>query len=535
MNCKAVHLEFEKPQRSRLSGENITRPDELFSELSCPSLKEDVLDKIYRQVCENPDDWNLIMALAFKHGYHEEALELCKKMLSAKCNLKKAIRFLARTLEKLTFFGEAEKYFQLGVVQKDIFLHNLYLQFLLKHPRSTSHSLLKEHQEYARLHCQKFAGGRQIDVIPWDGERKINLGFTCSFFGSSTILHQLYCWLKHISQEKFNIFLYVGDEVFPDYLVNASEKSRHTPVSKVSDRDFISITRNDELDILVELNGFSPGHRFLAMYNRCAPIQVSYLNHTATCGLENIDYLLTDTISVPKDDEENYTETICRIPECFFCFNFDDEMDFPVSEFLPFVQNGFITYGFFGDSSKLNNRFLEIVAKILKETNSSRFMIANLGMSAKPTREKLKEFFSGYGVNEDRLLLLPGTDRRRIAIYHQQVDISLDSWPYCGGNTIAESLWYGVPVMTLYGARFSSRYGASLLKACGLDDFVAYNEDEYISKSTSLATDLKLLGNLRKNLRKEMKGIGGFSDTKTFAKKMEEQFIWMIHNLEESE
>ena len=162
-------------------------------------------------------------------------------------------------------------------------------------------------------------------------------------------------------------------------------------------------------------------------------------------------------------------------------------------------------------------------------------MTANLGISANCTREKLKKFFKGYGVDKNRLLLLPGTDRRGIAKYHQQVDISLDSWPYCGGNTIAESLWYGVPVITLCGDRFSSRYGASLLKACSLNYFVAYSEDEYIRKATSLATDIKLLKNLRKNIRKKMKNTGGFSDAKTFAKKMEERFIWMINNFQESE
>ena len=77
--------------------------------------------------------------------------------------------------------------------------------------------------------------------------------------------------------------------------------------------------------------------------------------------------------------------------------------------------------------------------------------------------------------------------------------------------------------------------GGHLAVFGGLDDFVAYNEEEYIRKSTSLATDLKLLGNLRKNLRKEMKRTGGLSDTKTFAKKMEERFIWMINNLKDSE
>jgi len=497
---------------------------------SLPGMKECLLDKLYRQLSGNPDDWKLIIILAFKLNCFDDALELCRRLLQSDVCKVQATRFLARTLENMTFFNEAEYFFHLGLESGDIVIYEYYLQFLLKHPQSSSEILLREHCKYAQLFCRKFPGIDVIESRRCDGARKVNVGFTCSFFNSSTIIHQFYCWLVHLSTNLFNIFLYVGDEVVPEYLINSSFHVRHTNVSSLDDASFLQLTRNDGLDILVELNGFSPGHRFLAMYNRCAPVQVSYLNHTATCGIDEVDFLLADEVSLPEDDEQFFLEKICRIPGCFFCFNFDDENDFPVSYTPPFIENGFITYGYFGGSAKLNDFILEMMAEILKTTPCSRLMVANLGMSARRTREKIYEFFNHFGVDRSRLTLHNGTDRYSIAKYHKDVDVCLDTWPYCGGNTIAESLWYGVPVVTLYGDRFSSRYGASLLKACELENLVAYSRIEYISLASQLASEEKLLIDLRKSLRKNMKKKGGFSDVEAFAGKMKNCLLSMLAN-----
>jgi predicted O-linked N-acetylglucosamine transferase (SPINDLY family) len=110
---------------------------------------------------------------------------------------------------------------------------------------------------------------------------------------------------------------------------------------------------------------------------------------------------------------------------------------------------------------------------------------------------------------------------------YSEVDISLDTWPYCGGNTVAESLWQGVPVLTLTGDRFSGRYGASILFAAGCPELVAENEDQLIEIAVELSGSLDRLEYYRSNLRR-LAIEHGLSDPKKFAKKLDAAYISML-------
>jgi predicted O-linked N-acetylglucosamine transferase (SPINDLY family) len=106
------------------------------------------------------------------------------------------------------------------------------------------------------------------------------------------------------------------------------------------------------------------------------------------------------------------------------------------------------------------------------------------------------------------------------------MDISLDSWPYCGGNTIAEALWQGVPVITLKGQRFVSAYGASLNIAAGIGDLVAKEPEEFADIALKLATNRDRLEYLRNNLRTMMVS-NGLSDPKDMANALEDAYFKM--------
>jgi len=116
---------------------------------------------------------------------------------------------------------------------------------------------------------------------------------------------------------------------------------------------------------------------------------------------------------------------------------------------------------------------------------------------------------------------------RKLLDAYNEVDISLDTWPYCGGNTIAESLWMGVPVVTLKGDRFGSRYGASLVTAGGCADLIAESPEEYVEIAARLAGDLPRLRHLRQNLR-QMSIDHGLGDSTLFARRMENAYREML-------
>jgi predicted O-linked N-acetylglucosamine transferase (SPINDLY family) len=110
---------------------------------------------------------------------------------------------------------------------------------------------------------------------------------------------------------------------------------------------------------------------------------------------------------------------------------------------------------------------------------------------------------------------------------YEEVDISLDTWPYCGANTVGESVWQGVPVITLLGDRFSSRYGASHVTAAGTPELVAGSAQSYVEIAAGLANDRDRLGNYRRNLRNMAKQ-HGLSDPARFASKLEKAFREMM-------
>ena len=124
-------------------------------------------------------------------------------------------------------------------------------------------------------------------------------------------------------------------------------------------------------------------------------------------------------------------------------------------------------------------------------------------------------------------------DRKTLLREFAHIDVSLDTWPYCGGNTVAESLWQGVPVVTLLGSRFSARYGASLVTAAGCADMVGKSVEEYVEIAAALATNRDRLAFLRQNLRKMCKS-HGLGDSRRFARVLEQAFSEMMGNYRRS-
>ena len=112
---------------------------------------------------------------------------------------------------------------------------------------------------------------------------------------------------------------------------------------------------------------------------------------------------------------------------------------------------------------------------------SARLHIQNVQIANERSRRFLVERFRRLGIEPDRLTLAVGVDRRALLDVYAEIDIMLDTWPYCGGNSTAEALWHGVPVITLTGDRFGSRYGASLLAAVGCSDLAANSPEQYIA------------------------------------------------------
>jgi predicted O-linked N-acetylglucosamine transferase (SPINDLY family) len=290
---------------------------------------------------------------------------------------------------------------------------------------------------------------------------------------------------------------------------------------KLDDDAFAALVRADAVDIFVELSGLSHYHRFGAMALRCAPIQVHYINHLGTSQVANVDYVVGDATAFPKGCDLFYSEKIYRLPTCFLCYDYAS-MSMPEPVEPPFIRNGFITFGSFGGPFKLNAECLELWAMVLHAVPNSRLLLQNAGMSKQSNVEFMHRQFRRLGIDE-RVVILPGADRLANLQNYAQMDICLDTWPYCGGNSTAEALWSGVPVVTLKGSRAVAAYGASLLAASGLPDLIAHSPAEYVQLACGLAGDDAQLSKLRSSMRRMMRE-NGLADPVRMARALEAAF-----------
>lgn len=399
-------------------------------------------------------------------------------------------------------------------------------QALLKSPHASPGRIRESQRRWAAVHT---AGrpAKVIDCLPkYDGKRRIRLAYHCATWSADYIKYQVLPLLKRHNRGRFEV--YALSRLGPAGL-NVPGADYSYPMQGSSDEAFAEAVRNMGVDLLIELTGFSSGHVYAALALRCAPVQVSYINHLATSGVQNVDFIIADEVSAPANLDQFFTERIYRLPGCLFCFSYEEsEMPEPARE-PPVVKNGFITFGCFGSGSKINDHLVRLWAQVLMAVPNSRLFLRNHQLSSHDNRRFMRRRFESHGIEPERLVPAQGADRRTIVESYDEVDISLDTFPHCGGNTLAESLWQGVPAVTLIGDQIVSRYGASILLHSGCGDLVATDGQEYVSIAKSLSLDINRLVKLRRNLR-VMCADNGFADAASFAKRIEGAYEEMLES-----
>lgn len=271
----------------------------------------------------------------------------------------------------------------------------------------------------------------------------------------------------------------------------------------IDEKKVASIVREDKVDILVELTGHTANNKLGLMACRPAPVQATWIGYPNTTGLPTIDYRFTDSLADPLETRQKHVEELVRLPGCFLCYTPSPEAG-PVVE-TPALSNGFITFGSFNNLAKITPRVLRVWAKILCAIPTSRLVVKCKPFCCDSVRQRFLSTLENLGLESLRVDLLP-----LILLNHDHMqayslmDISLDTFPYAGTTTTCESLYMGVPCVTMAGSVHAHNVGVSLLHQVGLTNLIAQTEDEYVSKALELASNIPLLSSLRMCLRERM-------------------------------
>jgi protein O-GlcNAc transferase len=303
-------------------------------------------------------------------------------------------------------------------------------------------------------------------------------------------------------------------------------------VKGLTDGQLADMIRQDQIDILVDLSLHMADNRLLVFARKPAPVQVSWLGYPGTTGLTTIDYRITDAYMDPFDGAQGgqfdgtldmprgvndafYSERSVRLPEAA-CFQPVDATP-PVGP-LPALASGFVTFGCLNNFCKVTNAPIGAWVQVLRAVPNSRLLLhAHEGEHQQRARERLAE--AGIDPQRARFVGFAGGGQRYFELFHQ-IDVCLDPFPYGGGTTTCESLWMGVPVITLAGASGFSRMGLGTLTCIGLPELVTQSEEAYIQAALDMATDLTKLADLRSALREKMRG-SPLTDGPRFARNME--------------
>ena len=329
-------------------------------------------------------------------------------------------------------------------------------------------------------------------------KNKINIGFISSDIRSKhSITYFLKSLLTSYNKDKFRIHLYHNHDLVDDETVLEFNNyvSKYLYLSRLKDLDVINKIREDEIDIMIDLNGFSSNHRLPLLKTRLAPIQVSWCGYTNTIGLNEMDYLMVDKNLIKPEEENFYSEKIVYLPNIWNC-----HCGYTTKRYennMPLESNKFVTFGCFNNFRKINEDVIEVWSKILKKIKNSKLILKS---SIATSRDFFKKQFNKYGVLESIIFSDYNQNFNDHLNEYKKIDIALDTFPWNGVTTSFESIWMNVPVIVMEGYNFNSRCGSSINKNLKLPDLIAKNKQDYVNKAVSLAQDQEMLLKIRKNL-----------------------------------
>ncbi|MEC5407456.1 tetratricopeptide repeat protein [Paraburkholderia sp. MPAMCS5] len=373
------------------------------------------------------------------------------------------------------------------------------LLFCLTHSSTIDKAMLyKEHCVFGEVHNVPAAKNRRYNHKRHP-DRKLRIGFVSGDFCNHAVAYYFMPIAQILSRDpnlQLHLYYTFGHEDHMTAQLRSYAHAWHV-VTDMSDTALVKKIRDDSIDIVVDLSGHTAHSRIVALAQKPAPVQASWIGYPATTGLTAFDYYLSDRFITPLEQfEDQFVEKLALLPAIA---PYMPPPNCPPVNALPALHKGYVTYGSFNRLNKLSQEVIALWSVILRAEPSSRMVI---GAISSPLDEPTYlEWFAAEGITANRLTFCP---RGSLPVYmqqHHQVDLCLDTFPYTGSTTTLNALWMGVPTITMPGTSMPSRGGACWLEHVQLEQFIARDKEEFVRKSIELTRDLDALNELRIGMR----------------------------------
>lgn len=335
-----------------------------------------------------------------------------------------------------------------------------------------------------------------------DPERRLRIGYVSADFHFHVVTLYMIPVLEHHHRPGYEVYCYSAGSKVDDYTRRLSGHADvWRNVAALSQSGLADAINRDGIDILVDLAGHSGTPQLAVFAQQPAPVQVTWLGYQNTTGLTRIQYRLCDACTDPPGLSEHLnTEFLVRLPHSLWCYRPVISID-PAAE-PPCVRNGFITFGSFNDAPKISPATRRLWSDILTRLPDTRMLV--VGVPEGRAKDDLLRDFTSAGIAASRITIAPRVPLEQYFRQFDAVDIALDATPYSGHTTTCDTLWMGVPVVTLSGTTSVSRGAASILTNVGVTDWIAPTADEYARLAVKLASEREALAGLRASLRRRM-------------------------------
>jgi predicted O-linked N-acetylglucosamine transferase (SPINDLY family) len=299
---------------------------------------------------------------------------------------------------------------------------------------------------------------------------------------------------------------------------------RFIDVREYSDNDVARLSRELEIDIAVDLKGFTKNCRTGIFAARAAPIQVNYLGYPGTMSAEYIDYIIADPTLIPENCKLYYSEKIAYLPHSYQVNDATREVSartFSRIE-LGLPETGFV-FCCFNNNYKITPSTFNVWMRIMKQVEGSvLWLYEDNPIAAKNLRIEAEK----RGISNERLIFARHMSASEHLARHRVADLFLDTSPYNAHTTASDALWTGLPVLTCPGKSFASRVAASLLGAIHLPELVTRSMEEYEALAIELATNPSKLPELKARLDENRLTTPLF-DIQLFTKHIENLYLAM--------
>jgi len=372
----------------------------------------------------------------------------------------------------------------------------------------------------------KHGGKYEVAVMPKRAKRqKIRIGYFSMDFREHPVAFLTAELFETHDRDRFEVYAFsYGLDTHDEMRIRLEAAfDQFIDVRSKSERDIANLARQLEIDIAIDLAGFTGSSRSGLFAWRAAPVQVSYLGYPGTMGAHYIDYLIADRQLIPEQAQAHYAEKIVYLPS----FQVNDSKRSIANKVFTREELGLPQCGFvfccFNNSYKISPSTFDGWMRILKQVDASVLM---LFADNEVTRGNLRREASRRGVSANRFAFCKKLPLPEHLARYRTTDLFLDTLPYNAGTTASDALWAGVPVLTCTGEAFASRMASSLLTAIELPELITTSQADYEALAIELATNPERFQAIKNKLERNRLTTPLF-DTQLFTRHIEDAYTQM--------